>query len=280
MQIIESVPEMRSLSATLKQKGGPIALVATSGALHAGHRALIAAAHERAPVVVVCVFPNPLAFGPSENFGRYPRSPEADAKLCEELNVDVLFQPAAEEMFPRGFSTFVTEEAVSRPLCGVSRPSHFRGVTTGITKLLNIIRPDLLVMGQRDPQQVAVVRKMIADLCFEVEVVVVPVVRGADGLAVSVKNSDLTTRQHEDALAIHAALQQAREMVANGVRSPDRVIAEVTHHLGEKRMIRVIYISTVDPFTMEPMREIVPGATLLAIAVWVDQVRLIDNVVL
>lgn len=280
MQIIESVPEMRSLSATLKQKGGPIALVATSGALHAGHMALIAAARERAPVVVVCVFPNPLAFGPSENFARYPRTPEADAKRCEDLNVDVLFQPTAEEMFPRGFSTFVTEEAVSRPLCGVSRPSHFRGVTTGITKLLNIVRPDVLVMGQRDPQQVAVVRKMIVDLCFEVEVVVVPVVREADGLAVSVKNSDLTTRQHDDALAIYAALQQAREMVANGVRSPDRVIAEVTHHLGEKRMIRVIYISTVDPLTMEPMREIVPGATLLAIAVWVDQVRLIDNVVL
>lgn len=280
MQIIESVPEMRSLSATLKQKSGPIALVATSGALHAGHAALIAAARERAPVVVVCVFPNPLAFGPSENFARYPRTPEADARVCEDLKVDVLFQPAAEEMFPRGFSTFVTEEAVSRPLCGVSRPSHFRGVTTGITKLLNIVRPDVLVMGQRDPQQVAVVRKMVIDLCFEVEVIVVPVVREADGLAVSVKNSDLTTRQHEDALAIYAALQQAQEMVANGVRSPDRVIAEVTHHLGEKRMIRVIYISTVDPLTMEPMREIVPGATLLAIAVWVDQVRLIDNVVL
>ncbi len=280
MQKIESVPEMRTLSATLKQKGGAIALVSTSGALHAGHVALIGAARERAPVVVVCAFPNPLAFGPSENFARYPRTPEADAKLCEELNVDVLFQPTAEEMFPRGFSTFVTEEAVSRPLCGVSRPTHFRGVTTGITKLLNVIRPDVLVMGRRDPQQVAVVRKMIVDLCFEVEVVVVPVVREADGLVVSIKNSDLTTRQHEDALAIYAALQQAREMVANGVRSPDRVIAEVTHHLGEKRMIRVIYISTVDPLTMEPMREIVPGATLLAIAVWVDQVRLIDNVVL
>jgi len=280
MQKIESMPEMRTLSATLKQKREAVALVATSGALHAGHVALITAARARAPVVVVCVFPNPLAFGPSENFARYPRTPEADAKLCEELSVDVLFQPTAEEMFPRGFSTFVTEDAVSRPLCGVSRPSHFRGVTTGITKLLNVIRPDVLVMGQRDPQQVAVVRKMIVDLCFEVEVVVVPVVREADGLVVSVKNSDLTTRQHEDALAIYAALQQAREMVANGVRSPDRVIAEVTHHLGEKRMIRVIYISTVDPLTMEPMREIVPGATLLAIAVWVDQVRLIDNVVL
>ncbi len=278
MQKIESVPEMRTLAASYKRQGTAVALVPTSGALHAAHVTLIAAARERGALVVVGVFPNPLAFGPSENFARYPRSPEADEALCEEQKVDVFFRPTADEMYPRGFSTYVTEEAVSRPLCGVSRPTHFRGVTTGMTKLLNLVQPDFLVLGQRDPQQVAVVRKMIGDLCLGAEVVVVPIVREADGLAISVKNQDLTARQREDALAINAALIRAKEMVAQGVRSTDRVIAEATHHLGERRMIRVIYIATVDPVTMEAMREIVPGRTLLMIAVWVDQVRLIDNV--
>lgn len=259
MQKIESVPEMRMLAASYKRQGTAVALVPTSGALHAAHVTLIAAAKERGALVVVCVFPNPLAFGPSENFARYPRTPEEDEALCEAQKVDVFFRPTPDEMYPKGFSTYVTEEAVSRPLCGVSRPTHFRGVTTGMTKLLNIVQPDFLVLGQRDPQQVAVVRKMIADLCFSAEVVVVPIVREADGLAISVKNQDLTARQREDALAINAALIRAREMVAQGVRSTDRVIAEATHHLGERRMIRVIYIATVDPVTMEAMREIVPG---------------------
>ena len=280
MQKIESVQEMRSLAAEFKQAGKAIALVTTSGALHAGHAALIALAESRADVVVVALFANPLAFGPSENFARYPRSPDADAKLCEELRVDVVFQPSAEEMFPRGYSSYVAEEAVSKPLCGVSRPTHFRGVTTGIAKLLNIVRPEFLVMGQRDAQQVAVVRKMIADLCFGAEVIVAPTVREADGLAVTVRNRDLTARQRQEALSISAALERAKEMVAQGVRSPDRVIAEVTHLLGERRMVRVIYVSIVDPNTMEPMREVIPGRTLLAIAAWVEEVRVIDNVVL
>jgi pantoate--beta-alanine ligase len=147
-------------------------------------------------------------------------------------------------------------------------------------KLLNIVRPDVLVVGQRDAQQAAVLRKMVDDLHCGVEVVVAPTVREADGLAVSVKNRDLTANQRQDAQAIHAALLRAKEMVAQGVRSTDRIIAEATHLLGERRRIRVIYISMVDPLTMEPIRELIPGGTLFAIAVWVDEVRLIDNVVL
>lgn len=278
MQKVETVAEMRELAAKLKTPGVTVALVPTSGALHAGHAALIAAARARGGVVVVSVFANPLAFGPSENFARYPRSPEADVKLCGELGADVVFLPPVEEMYPKGFSTYVTEEAVGRPLCGVSRPSHFRGVTTGMLKLLNIVRPDLLFLGQRDAQQVAVVRKMIADLCLGVEVAVVPIVREADGLVATVRNRDLTAGQRQEAAAMHPALLRAREMVAQGVRIPDRIIAEVTHLLGERRRVRVIYVSIVDPATMEPLREVVPGRTLLAIAVWIDEVRLIDNV--
>lgn len=280
MQKIESVTEMRALAAQLKKDGKSIALVPTSGALHAGHAALIAAAKAKGDVVVVSLFANPLAFGPNEHFTGYPKSPDADLKLCEELGVEVVFMPSAEEMYPKGFSSYVAEEAVSKPLCGPSRPTYFRGVTTGITKLLNIIRPEVILMGQRDAQQAAVVRKMIADLCFGAEVVVVPTVREADGLAVTVRNRDLTTRQRLEGSSIPASLQRAKEMVAQGVRSPDRIIAEVTHLLGERRMIRVIYVSMVDPNTMEPVREVVPGRTLLAIAAWVEAVRVIDNTLL
>jgi pantoate--beta-alanine ligase len=280
MEKIESVSEMRSRSAELHRAGRSLALVQTSGALHAGHVALIEAAKSRADVVVVSLFPNPLAFGPSENFAAYPRTPDADLKRCEELQVGIAFTPSPEEMFPRGYSTYVVEEAVSRPLCGISRPAHFRGVTTGFAKLLNIVRPAIVVMGQRDAQQAAVVRKMIADLLFEAEVVVVPTLREPDGLVVTARNSELTSGQRQEASTIGAALRRAKEMADQGVRSPDRIVAEVTHLLGERRQIRIIYVSIVDRVTIEPLREVVPGRTLLAIAVWVDQVRLIDNVLL
>ena len=280
MRKITTVADMRTAVAGLRAEKTSIALVPTMGALHAGHAALIAAAAARADVVVVSVFVNPLAFGANEQFASYPRCPDADLKLCEELEVDAVFMPTTEEMFPRGYSTFVSEDAVSKPLCGVSRPTHFRGVTTAAAKLLNIMRPDAIVVGQRDAQQVAVLHKMIADLQFGVEIVVAPTVRESDGLAVSVRNREITATQRQEALAISAALKRAQEMVAQGVRSPDRIIAEATHLLGERRRIRVIYVSMVDPATMEPMREVVPGNTLLAIAVWVDEVRLIDNLLL
>jgi pantoate--beta-alanine ligase len=231
-------------------------------------------------VVVVSIFPNPLAFGSSENFAAFPRRPDADVRLCQELQVDVAFIPPLEDMYPRGFSTYVAEEAISKPLCGISRPTHFRGITTGFAKLLNIIRPDVVVMGQRDAQQAAVVRKMITDLFFGAEVIVVPTVRESDGLAVTVRNQELTPGQRQEALAIYAALVKAKDMVAQGVRSTDRIIAEATHLLGERRRIRTIYVSMVDPATMEPVKDLVPGATLFAIAAWVDEVRMIDNILL
>jgi pantoate--beta-alanine ligase len=280
MQKIETVQEMRSVAAQFKQAGRTVALVPTSGALQAGHAALIELAEKRADVVVVAVFVNPLAFSSSDNIARYPRTPEADLRLCASLQVDVVFMPSAEEMYPKGFSTYVVEEAVSKPLCGVSRPTHFRGVTTGTAKLLNIVRPDVLVLGQRDAQLAAVVRKMVDDLHCGVEVVVAPTVREPDGLAVAVRNRDLSPGQRLEAQAINQALVRAKEMVAQGVRSTDRIIAEATHLLGERRQIRVIYVSMVDAVTMEPVRELNPGRTLFAIAVWVNEVRLIDNVVL
>ncbi|MEO7347624.1 MAG: pantoate--beta-alanine ligase, partial [Opitutaceae bacterium] len=212
MQKIESVRDMQVEAARLRRGGETIALVSTMGALHAGHAAAIEKGREIADAVVVSVFVNPLALGANENFAGYPRTPDADLKLCAELKVDVAFMPAAEEMFPRGYSTFVTEEIVSKPLCGISRPTHFRGVTTGLAKLLNIVRPDFIVLSQREAQEVAVVRKMLADLCYAVEVAVVPIARDSDGLAVSVRNRNFTASQRQEAQAIYRALQQAKAM--------------------------------------------------------------------
>lgn len=280
MRKIETVSEMRSLAAATKAAGKTIALVATQGALHAGQEALIKAAAAKADFVVVSTFVNPLQFPANEILANYPRSPESDIALCERCGAHVIFVPSADEIYPRGYSTYVTEDATSKMLCGPSRPTHFRGVTTLMVKLFNIVQPDFAFFGQKAVQRAAVVRKMAQDLGFLVEVVVVPTARETDGLAAGVRNKEFTAYQRQDALAIHAALQRAKEMVAGGMRNPDRLIAEATHILSQKRRIRVIYVSIVDSVTMEPVREVTPEKTMLAIAAWVDEIRLIDNIVL
>jgi len=275
---IESVSEMRTYAAHTHAAGKRIALVPTQGALHAGQEALIRAAAQTADVVVVSIFVNPLQFPPNEIVARYPRSIEADLAVCERCGAHVAFVPAVEEIYPKGFSTYVMEEQVAKPLDGVSRPTHFRGITTIMVKLFTAIRPAYAFFGQKTAQRAAVVRKMARDLGFETEVVVVPTVRDPDGLAVGVRNRDLTSAQRQDALALHAAVEKAKAMVAQGVRSPDRIIAEATHILGERRRIRVIYISMVDPTTLEPVRDVIPGKAMLAMAAWIDEIRLVDNV--
>ncbi|MDI1319559.1 MAG: pantoate--beta-alanine ligase [bacterium] len=280
MQKHDKISAMQEAARALRQAGRPIAFVPTMGALHAGHASLIRLAREKADAVVVSAFVNPLQFGPSEDLARYPRSPSSDALLCEKENAEVLFTPTVEEMFPKGFSTHLLEEAVSKPLCGVVRPVLFRGVLTCWLKLFNIVRPDVVVMGEKDAQQVAVLRKAAADLLLPIEIVTGPVVRDADGLAISARNSYLTPSQREEALAVFVALRKAKEMVDSGVKSADRLVAEVTHMIAAKRRLRVIYISVVDRNTMEQLREISPGQCLLAISYWVDEVRLTDNMTL
>jgi pantoate--beta-alanine ligase len=280
MKKIESIAEMVAFAAELRAAGKTIGLVPTMGALHAGQEALMRTATVKADAVIVSLFVNPLQFGPSEVAAKYPRSLAADLKLCEAAGADCVFVPAEEEMFPRGYSTFVTEEIIAKPLCGPSRPTHFRGVSTVMVKLFTIIRPHFAFFGQKTAQQAAVVRKVSADLNLGVEIVMVPTVRELDGLAVGVRNRELTPSERNDALAISEALSKAKEMVEGGVRSTDRIVAEATHILGERRRIRLIYASLVDWQTMEPAREVIPGKTLLAIAVWVDEIRLIDNVIL
>ena len=280
MQIIPSVLEMQTLAHELRSKGQIIGLVPTMGALHDGHLSLVRLAAERADKVVVSIFVNPAQFAPSEDFNKYPRELEADVAKCDSAGADYVFAPPPDEVYPKGYSTYITEERIAKPLEGISRPTHFRGVTTVVAKLFNMCRPDLAVFGQKDAQQVAVIQKMVTDLNFTIDIVIAPTLREPDGLAMSSRNRYLTATQRAEALSISRALFKARDMVAAGERRSDRLVAEATHILGQQRRIRVIYVSLVDRYTMEPMKEAEPGRALVTIAVWVDEVRLIDNIVL
>jgi len=277
MQKIDKINDMRAAAEALRSGGRRVALLPTAGALHAGHASLIRLARESGAAVVVSAFVNPLQFGPSEDLAKYPRTPSSDVLLCEKENADVLFAPSVEEMYPRGYSTHLQEEVISKHLCGIARPALFRGMLTCWLKLFNVVRPDTVVMGEKDAPQVAVVRKAAADLLLPIEILTGPAVRDPDGLVVSARNSYLTPTQREEALAVYASLRKAKEMVDSGVKSADRLVAEVTHLIAAKRRLRVIYISVVDRNTMEQLREVVPGQCLMAISYWVDEVRLTDN---
>ncbi|MBC8190683.1 MAG: pantoate--beta-alanine ligase [Puniceicoccaceae bacterium] len=278
MQTIQSVNEMQSHAIGLRSSGRLIGLVPTMGSLHEGHLSLIDIAKEKSDKVIVSIFVNPTQFGPSEDYEKYPRVLEEDIEKCRERGADIVFNPSVDEMYPPGFSTFVTEEQISSGLCGVSRPHHFRGVTTVCLKLFNITRPDLVVLGQKDAQQCAVIRKMVTDLNISAEIVIGPTHRDADGMATSSRNAYLTDSQRQEALCISQSLRTAKNMVDSGTKSVDRIVAEVIHHLSLSRRIRVIYAQVVDRDTMEPAREIIPGQQLLCVAAWADQIRLIDNI--
>jgi pantoate--beta-alanine ligase len=278
MQIIQTIPEMQSLAIALRTQGKLIGLVPTMGALHEGHLKLIDAAKEKADVVIVSIFVNPVQFGPSEDFTKYPRTFEADVAACEARGADIIFAPKKDQIYPPGYSTYVTEERLSKGLCGISRPGHFRGVCTVVNILFNITRPDVAVFGRKDAQQAAIIQKMVTDLVLPVEVLVVATVREADGMAMSSRNRYLSEEQRVEARKINQALREGKRMVEEGVRSVDRVLAEVTHILSLSRRLRVIYVAMVDRETMAPVREIEPGKGLLAVAVWLNEVRLIDNV--
>lgn len=278
MQIIRTVAKMQSLAIGLRGQGKLLGLVPTMGALHEGHLSLIKVAKEKADLVVVSLFVNPTQFGPNEDFKTYPRTEEEDIQRCVERGADIIFIPSIEEIYPPDFSTFVEEESISRGLCGASRPGHFRGVTTIVNILFNVCRPDVAVFGQKDAQQVAVLRKMVRDLHLPIDVVTAPTVREPDGLAMSSRNRYMDGSQRREAVKIIEALRAGERLVRGGTLSVDRVKAEVSHSLGQSHRMRIIYVEVVDKETMVPEREIRPGHSLLAVAVWLEQTRLIDNI--
>lgn len=280
METISSLSELSNLKDRVQIPGKSLGFISTGGALHAGHEELIKIAREQVDTLVVGIFVNPKEFSLHEKYERYPRRKQADLEICERLGVDFAFCPASIELFPNDYSTHVREDQVTGDLCGQSRPHYFPGVLTLIAKYLNLFRPDVLFFGQKDAQMIAGVRRMIRDLHFSTRVEVCPTVRESSGLAVGARNEWFSPQQAADAAGIYEALAAGKQMVDNGIRNPDRISAEVIHLLSRRRRIRIIYVAIVDRNTMSQVREVIPGETLIATAVWVDEIRMIDNILL
>lgn len=278
MEVLSTVSEIQALSLRLQKEGKTIGFVPTMGYLHEGHLSLIDLIRERSDVLILSIFVNPTQFGLGEDLEKYPRDWERDLQLCRERKVDYVFAPNTDEVYLADASTFVSEEGVSSGLCGQARPTHFKGVTTICAKLFNLCRPTYLALGQKDAQQVVVLKRMIRDLHFPIEVVIGPTIREADGLALSSRNSYLNEKQRADALLLNQALEAGKRLVdEKGVRSVDRVKAEVMNILRNGSFIRVNYAEVVDRETMEVEAEIELGRSMLVVAAWVDTIRLIDN---
>ena len=278
MEVLSAVSEIQALSLRLQKEGKTIGFVPTMGYLHEGHLSLIDLIRERSDILILSIFVNPTQFGLGEDLEKYPRDWERDLQLCRERKVDYVFAPHADEIYLSDASTYVSEEGVSSGLCGQARPTHFKGVTTICAKLFNLCRPTYLALGQKDAQQVVVLKRMIRDLHFPIEVVIGPTIREADGLAMSSRNAYLNEKQRADALLLHRALEAGMRLVdEKGVRSVDRVKAEVMNVLRTGSFIRVNYAEVVDRETMKMESEIELGRSMLVVAVWIDTIRLIDN---
>jgi len=286
MRVVRSVRELQQLAGAERAGGRRVALVPTMGALHAGHLALVAEARRRADTVVVSIFVNPTQFGPGEDFAAYPRPFEDDLARCREAGVDVVFAPPVEELYPAGAETHVEVERLARPLCGASRPGHFRGVATVVTKLLNAARPDVAVFGEKDYQQLALIRRLARDLLLGVEIVGVPTLREADGLALSSRNAFLGPETRPQAVVLRRALLAAEAAVAAGERDTAALLALVRRELDKAPLAELDYAELRDPDTLEPAPPRLAGPALLALAVRFPApsgprgVRLIDNTVL
>ena len=279
MKIYDTIKAMRAASREQRSAGKRLGLVPTMGALHDGHLSLIRAAKAQCDQVAVSLFVNPLQFGPREDLTRYPRDFARDRELLENEDVDFLFAPGVEEMYPAEAVTYVTVEGLSDKLCGRSRPGHFRGVTTVVSKLLNIVEPDLAFFGQKDAAQVAIVRRMVRDLNVPVQIVTCPIKREADGLAMSSRNAYLDPQQRKSAPILYRSLVEVQKTFEQGEHKTDRLIAAGKRAFAEDPAMRLDYLEIVDPETLDPV-EVVSGRALVAIAAFLGNTRLIDNVVL
>ena len=279
MEILRTVAEVRQRAREERCKGRTIGLVPTMGALHAGHASLIRAACASCDFVVVSVFVNPTQFGPAEDFSRYPRTFEADCELAEAEGASAVFAPSVEELYPAGAATIVEVEGLSQRLDGQSRPGHFRGVATVVAKLMIAAEADRSYFGQKDAAQVAVLRRMVQDLRLATEIVVCPIVREADGLALSSRNIYLSAEERKQALTLSRVVCQIEALVAVGERRASTLIAAAQQSIAAELAIRVDYIELVNWATLEPVEEAASG-TLFAVAAWVGETRLIDNTIL
>ena len=279
MLIFKTVAEAQSACAQLRGEGRILGLVPTMGALHEGHLSLARAAKAECDIVAASIFVNPTQFGPNEDFSKYPRTFEQDCALLEGEGVDMIFAPTVDEMYPSGASTFVVVEGVSDRLDGASRPGHFRGVTTIVSKLFHIICPHKAFFGQKDAAQVAVLRKMVLDLNFPLRLVVCPIVREDDGLAMSSRNRYLSERERQQALVLRRALEQVEKRASEGEMSSRTLMEMARNVFASEPDVRIDYIAVVDPETLEDVPNVRDGA-LVAVAAFVGTTRLIDNILL
>jgi len=279
MKVIEKVSQMQSWSEAERCAEKRIVLVPTMGALHAGHLVLVREGKKSGDRVVVSLFVNPAQFAPGEDYGSYPRDLERDRLLLERERVDVLFHPPAEEMYPNGHQTHVEAEQLGRFLCGLSRPGHFRGVTTVVAKLFNIVRPHVAIFGLKDYQQFQIVRRVVTDLHFDIEIIGHPIVREQDGLAMSSRNAYLDAREREAARCLHRSLKKAALLVRRGERETRCIVSAVKEEIEREPLARVEDVSLCDPCSLEEL-EAIDGEALFALAVRIGKARLIDNTLL
>ena len=258
MKLVSSISYMQRLASGLKKEGARIGFVPTMGALHKGHLSLIREGRKKADILIVSIFVNPAQFGPNEDYKKYPRPFNRDKKLAEKLGVDILFCPKPGKMYPNGYSTYTVEEKLSRVMCGRSRPGHFKGVTTVVLKLFNIVQSDIAFFGQKDYQQALIIKRMVTDLNLPVKINILPIVRDQNGLALSSRNKYLSKKEYQKALLLYKMLKE-RKIIRD-------------------KAIRMDYFVIADKETLKPVKKIKKGKTLIAVAAWVGKTRLIDNV--
>lgn len=278
MKIITDIKEMQKTSEELRLKGKRIGVVPTMGYLHEGHLSLVKIAKQHSDVVVITLFVNPTQFAPNEDFNKYPRDFERDRKLAEEAGADILFAPTNEQVYPENYLTYVETEKITKVLEGKFRPTHFRGVTTIVAKLFNMTKPHIAVFGQKDAQQVVVIKQMVKDLNFDIEIIVAPIVRESDGLAMSSRNVYLSPDERKQALSLFQSLKLASELIANGERQSFNIIKAMTKLISAQPSASIDYISVANPENLEEKETLLNGETvLLSLAVRIGKTRLIDN---
>lgn len=279
MKIIYRVKEMQTLSNKLRKEGKKIAFVPTLGYFHKGHLSLMKRGKKLANVLIISIFVNPIQFGAGEDFRNYPRDLKRDLSLAETVGVDMVFVPKIEDIYPSNYQTYVEVAQVTQPLCGISRPGHFRGVTTIVAKLFNIVKPDIALFGLKDYQQYTVIRRMVKDLNYDIDIIGCPTVREPDGLAMSSRNTYLTVEQRKPALCLFESLKLAEKLVKNGQRDVKAIVEKIVSYIESRPYTQIDYVKICDPETLKDL-DYLNHQALLALAVKVGEARLIDNAIL
>lgn len=279
MQLIQTVEEMQQRAESLRLAGKKIGVVPTMGFLHEGHLSLIRKAKTLSDVVITTIFVNPTQFAPTEDLASYPRDLQRDLKLATEAGSEIVFHPAPEEMYPTGYLTYVSVEEMTQVLCGASRPTHFRGVTTIVAKLFNITKPHIAVFGQKDAQQALVLQRMVKDLNFDLELVIAPIVRESDGLAMSSRNLYLSAEERQQAVILSQTLEMARKAIESGENNAERIQQQIVQQIRQKPLAEIDYVSLVSTKNLQPVTKL-KGEILVALAVKFGKARLIDNIII